>query len=216
MTQLSGILFLTFQRKLHCLVVFLLKISKTLWEFRDIILWYSFFAIDQQDKTSKWHHITVENGEVIVEMVRSRHGLLNFPILNLKYYSYLTLTPYFFFFLKSMNQEYYCVDGIVFLNSQLCSICLYGRLLHRFLRIYIDSGFSKHIKVAAHFLRETLFLPKMKWMENFWDEKQPSWAFIEISSLDLSEIVFDDKHYETSKRDCLLFLRTIIFMPKME
>lgn len=79
---------------------FLWKISKTLWEFRDFILWYSCFAIDQQDKTSKWHHITVENGEVIVEMVRSRHGLLNFPILNLKYYCYLTLTPYFFIFFE--------------------------------------------------------------------------------------------------------------------
>ena len=49
---------------------------------------------------TKLHHITVENGEVIVEMVRSRHGLLNFPILNLKYYCYLTLTPYFFIFFE--------------------------------------------------------------------------------------------------------------------
>lgn len=126
MTQLSGILFLTFQRKLHCLVVFLLKISKTLWEFRDIILWYSFFAIDQQDKTSKWHHITVENGEVIVEMVRSRHGLLNFPILNLKYYSYLTLTPYFFFFFWNLwSKSITALMGLFFWtpNSAL-SVCM--------------------------------------------------------------------------------------------
>ena len=38
---------------------------------------------------------TIENGEVIVEVMRSRHHLLNFPILHLTtYHSHLTPTSY--------------------------------------------------------------------------------------------------------------------------